>query len=106
LNRPDQSLYLSQLIRDNRLDFIGIQETKKETFDPSFLKTLTSPSAFSWELLPTKGTARGILVGARDDVLSISNACVHTFSVSCILQEKTQNFSWKLLVVYGPTYED
>jgi hypothetical protein len=28
------------------------------------------------------------------------------FSVSCVLQEKAQNFSWKLLVVYGPAYED
>jgi exonuclease III len=105
LNHPGQNLYLGQLIRDHNLDFICVQETKKETFYSSFLKNLTTPSVFSWELLPVIGTTDGILVGARDDKLSISNTCVHTFSVSSILQKRAQNFSWKLLVVYGPTYE-
>jgi hypothetical protein len=105
LNYPGQNLYLWQLIRDHKLDFIGVQETKKETFHSSFLKNLTTPSAFSWELLHVIGDVDDILVGARDDKLSISNACVHTFLVSYILQERAQNFSWKLLVVYGPAYE-
>jgi hypothetical protein len=32
LNKPGKNLSLSQLIRDNHLDFIGIQKTKKEDF--------------------------------------------------------------------------
>jgi hypothetical protein len=32
LNKPGRNLSLGQLIRNNHLDFIGIQETKKEDF--------------------------------------------------------------------------
>jgi exonuclease III len=59
LNHPRTNLCLGQLIREHRVDFIGVQETKKESFHPSFLKNLTSPTEFSWNLLPTKGTAGG-----------------------------------------------
>jgi exonuclease III len=88
LNHTGRTLYLSHLIRDNRLDFIGVQETKKEDFHPSFLKNLTTPTSFSWNFLPARGTAGGILVGTKDDSLAVSNVCVHSFSVSCVLQEK------------------
>jgi hypothetical protein len=46
------------------------------------------------------------LIGARDDTMGISNVIPHTFSISCILNEKNKNFSWKLLVVYGSAYEE
>jgi hypothetical protein len=58
------------------------------------------------ESAPCKGDYRGVLVGTRDDSVVVNNICVHSFSVSCVLQEKAHNFSWKLLVVYGPAYED
>jgi hypothetical protein len=38
--------------------------------------------------------------------MDVANIKLHTFTVSCVLNEKNQNFSWKLLVVYGPAYED
>jgi exonuclease III len=59
LNQPERNLSLGHIIRENRLDFVGIQETKKEVFLPSFLKNLTCPVEFTWNFLPTKGTAGG-----------------------------------------------
>jgi exonuclease III len=47
LNHPGRNLYLEQIIKTNRLDFVGVQETKKEDFHPSFLKNLTNPADFS-----------------------------------------------------------
>jgi hypothetical protein len=61
LNNLGRNFCLGQLIRDNRLDFIGVQETKKEDFHPSFLKNLTLPISFSWNFLPARGTAGGYL---------------------------------------------
>jgi hypothetical protein len=46
------------------------------------------------------------LIGTREDSLNITNVSLHNFAISYILHEKIQNFSWKLLVVYGPAYED
>jgi hypothetical protein len=47
LNHPGRNLCLGQLIRDYRVDFVGVQETKKESFHPSLLKNLIAPAAFS-----------------------------------------------------------
>jgi exonuclease III len=59
LNQPERSLSLGQLIRSNHVDFVGIQETKKEEFPQNFLKNLVSPIVFSWHFLPAKGTVGG-----------------------------------------------
>jgi hypothetical protein len=47
LNQPSRKLSLEKLIRENRLDFIGVQETKKEDFSEVFLKNLTCLASFS-----------------------------------------------------------
>jgi hypothetical protein len=38
LNQPSRKLSLEKLIRENRLDFIGVQETKKEDFSEVFFE--------------------------------------------------------------------
>jgi hypothetical protein len=60
-NQPGRNLSSGHLIREHLLDFVGIQETKKGEFLPSFLENLTSPINFSWNFLDAKGTAGGIL---------------------------------------------
>jgi hypothetical protein len=47
LNHHGRNLSLGSVVRDNGLYFVGIQETKKEEFLPSFLKNLTTPTVFS-----------------------------------------------------------
>jgi hypothetical protein len=39
-------------------------------------------------------------------VLITNNFCTHSFSVFCVIHDIHQNFSWKLIVVYGHAYED
>jgi hypothetical protein len=46
------------------------------------------------------------LLGTRDDVLRINNFCTHSHSVSYIVHDIPNNFSSKLVVVYGPAYDD
>jgi exonuclease III len=58
LNQSGKKLSLGNLIR-GEIDFIGIQETKKEELLPSFLRNLTTPAIFSWHVLPTKKTTGG-----------------------------------------------
>jgi hypothetical protein len=94
------------LIRSNHVDFVGIQETKKEEFSQNFLKILVSPVVFSYYFLPAKGTARGILLGVRADTLLVNNVQLHEFVVSCVVQDLITKFSWKFMVVYGSSYED
>lgn len=68
-NRLGRSIAVSNAIKENKVDFIGIQETKKEVFAEHVLRNLTTPTKFCWEYLPAKGTARGILIGIRNETL-------------------------------------
>jgi hypothetical protein len=80
-------------------------ETKKE-FTPGFLKSLTWNVPFNWCHLKAQGAAGGILVGANTDVYSMTVLDILKFSVSVMLSNKKNGFSWKLVVVYGPAYDD
>jgi len=93
-------------IRDNHVDFVGIMETKKKEFSSGFLKSLTWNVPFNWCQLEAQGTAGGILVGANSDVFTITVLEILKFSTSVMLTNKKNNFSWKLIVIYGPAYED
>jgi hypothetical protein len=59
LNKPGRKLSLEQTIRDNHLDFIGVQKTKKNEFQGSFLRNLSGTSSFEWYFLPARGSAGG-----------------------------------------------
>jgi hypothetical protein len=106
LNQPGRNLSLEHLIKNNRLDFVGVQETKREEFPLNFLRNLTNLSPFSWHFLPTKGTAGGILVGVRDEKFLISSVSLYNSVVCCLITDKNNNFDWTLVVVYGPPCED
>jgi hypothetical protein len=99
LNQHGRNLSLGHLIKDNNLDFVGIQKTKKEEFLPSFLKNLTTPVNFVWHYLLAKKTAGGILLGVREEGMVVSNVNILKYSISCMVLDKTNNFSWKLVSV-------
>ena len=93
-------------IRDTHADFVGIMETKKESFSPGFLRSLTGTVPFSWNFLPAIGSAGGILVGANADLYTVVVPDILCFSVSIMIMGKKSGFSWKLIVVYGSPYEE
>jgi hypothetical protein len=82
LNQPGRNLSLAHLIKENQLDFVGKQETKKEVFLPSFFKNLSCPVNFTWHFLPARGTTGGILVGFRDETLTACKVSILKSSVS------------------------
>jgi hypothetical protein len=106
MNQTSRLPALIGKIRDSHADFIGITETKKRDFSDGLLKTLSSNMPFSWCHLQAKGTAGGILVGANSDMFNMQVSDILHFSVSVILTDKKTNFSWKLVVIYGPAYEE
>jgi hypothetical protein len=73
---------------------------------PRFLRNLTSPVEFTWNYLLARGTTGGVLVGVRDKSLLVSNVSTLKSSVSCMLLDKRNNFSWKPVVVYVSPYEE
>jgi hypothetical protein len=93
-------------IRYSHAEFVGIMETKKNPLSTGFLKTLSGNVPFNWHHLEARGSAGGILVGANRDVFNMAVDKVLKFSVSVILTNKSNGFAWKLVVVYGPAYDE
>lgn len=106
MNKIDRLPTLIGKIRASHADFVGIMETKKNIFPAGLLKNLSSNIPFNWCYKESKGTAGGILVGANSDLYNMQVVEILLFSVSVILTDKKTGFSWKFVVVYGPTYED
>jgi hypothetical protein len=93
-------------IKESRADFVGVMETKKESFSPGLLKSLTGNSPFSWCHLPAKGSAGGILVGANSNKFFMIVGDIREYSVSVMLLDTKSGYNWKLIVIYGAPYEE
>jgi exonuclease III len=61
LNKRGKLQCITYFVEDNKLDFVGFQETKKDKFDDSFLNQVHKD--FIWNYVPATRTAGGFLVG-------------------------------------------
>lgn len=92
-------------IRSTHADIVGVIETKKDSFTPGYLRSLTGIIPFSWSCLPAKGTTGEILVCCNSDKFSVLGYVRLDFSISLVIKDVKSNFVWKLVVVYGSPYE-
>jgi exonuclease III len=104
LNKEGRIQCFADFVKDNKLDFVGLQETKKENFNDSFLSYINKD--FSWQILPAKGTAGGILVGFNNRKLDVLACMKGEFCVSVMVKKCSNHFVWRLIVVYGSPYEE
>lgn len=85
-------------------DFIGFEETKKETISEGFLKALDRAEDFMWHLLPADNIAGGILLGLKRDLFKVIGFINTRFSVKATVKNKNDGFLWHFVVVYGSAY--
>ena len=83
---------------------MGIQETKRRVFLDHFLNYIAGPCEFNWLSLPAKNTAGGILVGFKKDRFEVISHSCQEFSISIVVRDSLDDFSWQLVVVYGSPY--
>jgi hypothetical protein len=106
LNKNGRHTVIVNRIRCTHADFVGITETKKESFSQSYLDSLAGIIPFNWFYLPAKRTAGGILLGCNSDKFIVDSAEMLNFSVSLMVRNKDTDSCWKLVVVYGSPYEN
>jgi len=104
LNKEGRLQCLADFVKDNSLDFVGVQETKKENFTESFLSYINKD--FAWHVLPAKGTAGGILVGLNGRKFEMLACMNGEFCSSVMIKSCYDKFVWRLVVVYGSAYEE
>jgi exonuclease III len=104
LNKRDKLQCITDFIADNNLDFVTFQETKKESFEDSFLKY--AKHNFIWNFLPANGTAGGILVGFDSNKFEIIAWQVKQFCISAMVRNTDSKLVWRFISVYGSAYEE
>ena len=104
LNKEGRLQCITYFVKENHLDFVGFQETKKESFQDSFLKYVQKD--FNWQYLPADGTAGGILVGFSERKFEVLAWKIGVYSVAAIIRNCHDNFVWRLITVYGSPYDE
>lgn len=104
LHKEGRLQCVADFVKENNLDFLGFQETKKDNFHESFLKYIHKD--FSWNFLPSVGTAGGILVGFNDRKFEVMAWQLGTYSLAAMVKNSVDNFVWRLITVYGSPYDE
>jgi exonuclease III len=104
LNKTGRVTCVTDLIKQQKLDFVGIQETKKDNIDDTMLNAICKN--MDWNIAPAEGSAGGILVGFKNSSIEVQRWQNFKFCVSAIVKNSGDNFTWRLIVVYGSPYEE
>ena len=104
LNKTGRYECLKDFINLNFLDFVGIQETKKDSFHQPYLEGIRKN--FNWNFLPARGTAGGVLVGINSSKFDILSWDIRNFCVAMHIRNSCDNLSWRLVTIYGPAYDE
>lgn len=104
LNKRGRLQCITDFVHDNNLDFVSLQETKKESFDEPFLRSIHRN--FTWHCLPATGTAGGILVGFDESKMEVTAWQTKTFCLSAMVKNHKDHLHWRYIAVYGSPYEE
>jgi hypothetical protein len=80
--------FLKELIRKERIDFIGLQETNKKSFEDSWLNSISGNRNFAWFWTPVNGRSGGLLVGFNADVFDVREIEMGDFMIKVLLVHK------------------
>lgn len=98
---PCRKPLLISLINKTHATIVGFQETKKQEFSNSFLKTLVGSRTFVQNHLPLVGSPRGILMGVDDGIFEVLKWYIGKFSITCHLRLKSSKVEFRVITVYG-----
>jgi hypothetical protein len=63
VGKKGMSCFLVDFIRDQEVDFMGLQETIKKDYSPAFFRTIDPQNLFDWKWIGSIGRSGGILGG-------------------------------------------
>lgn len=93
---------LRDKILESKCDIISVQETKRESFDITYIRKFCRACFDDFCYLPSVGASGGILVVWKSAVFSGSQVFQNEFAISIEFSSSHNNDSWILTSVYGP----
>jgi exonuclease III len=101
LVKPGKFEFLRELITKHKVDFFGLQETKRKKFDQNLFEALNPQRNFFWISSPPRGRSGGLLVGINSDIFDIINQDIREFMIICSIHHKSKNVTFNFVNVYG-----
>jgi hypothetical protein len=96
-------LQIMEFIRDEHLDFVGLQETKKSSFSEADLHSIDPGRRFAWQALPSSGCSGGMLLGVNEDSFEVKEWSWGAFYLSASVLQLDTDARRSIVMVYGPT---
>jgi hypothetical protein len=94
-------LHIAESIRQHCLDFVAISETGKQNYLVNFLNRLSGGEDFAWISRPLRGRSGGLLVGVGTSTMEILDNSGGDFHIKLHIRNRSNNFIWSLVSVYG-----
>jgi exonuclease III len=95
--------FLTELVREEQVNFIALFETGRESFPDHVLKKLCARRDFLWHAMAPHGRSGGILLEVDLSVFDIGAIDEGDFYVKFTLRYKSTDFKFVLYSIYGPT---
>ena len=106
IGQDHKKRYIREMIRDHKLDFIGICETIKQDFTKNELHNLCGGKNYQWCWTPPKGMSGGILVGINKEMFDVEHIEKGQCFLRVLLFDKNIKMHWNLVTVYGDAQKE
>lgn len=98
--------FVSDIVKEQHLDFLAIMETDRSDFPASTLRHLCSGLDFMWHIMPPRGRSGGMILGVNATVFDIGSIIEGDFYCKFLVKNKEDGFTWALYAVYGPAQDE
>ena len=98
--------HISDCVRDHSLDFVAISECGKRDFPTRDLNHFSCGNDYEWHILSPSRRSGGILLGIHFTYLKLLSASKGEYHIKFHLRNKSDNFIWSLVAVYGAAQEE
>ncbi|KAJ1266847.1 hypothetical protein BS78_07G010400 [Paspalum vaginatum] len=102
LNAEDKCNAVRGKIEESACDVYCIQETKRSSFDHSYIRKLAPKRFDKFAFSPSEGASGGILVGWNSSIFTGEVTHTKKFAISVKFTSVHDNSNWILTTVYGP----
>lgn len=106
INSDDKQLALNNAIRTSGCSVVCIQETKKTTFDLSFIKSCCPRQFDQFAYVPSQGASGGLLTIWKSSLFTGAVVFSSHFALVINFTSTLSSHSWTLANIYGPCSGD
>lgn len=105
INAAEKWPNIRNKIDESNCEIFSFQETKKESFDPSFIRNFAPRKFDKYLFAPSVGASGGIVVAWNGSLFDGTVVEIQPFAVLVCFSSRLDLNVWNLTAVYGPCTE-